>query len=68
MRGSDDFQRFARAGLELLGVEVDETELAVMAAADSIYRAHTEALLEADLDQVAPESRLDPAAAPPDAE
>lgn len=65
MRESDDFQGFARSGLDLLGVDVDKTELAVMQAADSLYRPHTEELLAADLDAVAPEHRLDPAAAPP---
>jgi hypothetical protein len=30
-----------------------------MAAVDAIYRPHVEALLEADLDDVAPEPRID---------
>jgi hypothetical protein len=59
MQGKDGFDRFAAGGLELLGLEADEAERAVMAAVDAIYRPHVEALLEADLDDIVPEPRID---------
>jgi hypothetical protein len=59
MQGNDGLQRFLAGGFERLGIEADETELVVMAVADSIYRPHIDALLEADLDDVAPEPRID---------
>lgn len=66
MHGGEGFLRFVRTGFELLGIEADEAELAVIGVADSLYRPHTEALLDADLDDVAPEPELDPSAAPPE--
>jgi len=59
MQGKDGFDRFAAGGLELLGLEADEAERAVMGAVDAIYRPHVEALLEADLDDIVPEPRID---------
>jgi hypothetical protein len=59
MQGGDGFQTFARTGLERLGVEVDDAELAVIEAADSLYRPRLDALMEADLDEVAPEPHID---------
>ena len=41
--------RSVRAGLELLDLEVDEAELAVIEVVDSLYRPLTEALLVAEL-------------------
>jgi hypothetical protein len=51
--------RFARAGLELVGLEADEAELAVIEAADALYRPLTDALIEAELDGVEPEPDAD---------
>jgi hypothetical protein len=59
MQGSDGFQTFAKTGLERLGVEADDVELAVIAAADSLYRPHVDALLAADLDDIEPEPGID---------
>lgn len=59
MRGGDGFQTFARTGLERLGIEVDDVELAVIEAADSLYRLHLDALLAAELDDIAPEPDID---------
>jgi hypothetical protein len=59
MQGSDGFQRFASAGLERLGIEAEDAELAVMGVVDSIYRPHIDSLLDADLDAVEPEPRID---------
>ena len=64
MQGGDGFQTFARAGLERLGIEVDDVELAVIEAADSLYRPHLDALLAADLDEVEPEPGIDPSRPP----
>ena len=58
------FEQHVRAGLELLGYEVDETELAIMRVADGVYGAKLRALIEADLRSVAAEADLDPGRAP----
>jgi hypothetical protein len=52
-------QRFVRAGLELLDLEADEAEIAVIQAADGLYRPLIESLLEAELDVVDPEPGTD---------
>jgi hypothetical protein len=62
--GGDPFERFARAGLDRLGLQASADELAVMRAADSIYRPHFEALIEADLEGVEAETDFDPSRAP----
>jgi hypothetical protein len=59
MQGSDGFQRFVGGGFELLGIEADEAELAVIEVAGSIYQPRIDALLEADLDDVEPEPHID---------
>ena len=53
-----------RAGLELLGYEVDETELAVMRVADGVYGPQLRELVRADLGSVWPEPDFDPSRAP----
>lgn len=53
-----------RAGLALLGHDVDAAELAVMRVADGVYGPRLRALVEADLRAVWPESDLDPSRAP----
>ena len=60
----DAFERYVRAGLELAGVPVDETDLAVMRAADAVYGPGMRALAAADLREVMPEVDLDPGRAP----
>jgi hypothetical protein len=60
----DAFERHIRAGLEVLGYDVDETELAVMRVADGVYGPQLRALVEADLAAVWPEPDLDPSRAP----
>jgi hypothetical protein len=47
--------RFVRAGLELLDLDADDAELAVIEAADGLYRPLITSLLEAELDGVDPE-------------
>ena len=62
----DSFEQFARAGLELAGVEMDEIDLAVMRAADAVYGPELRALDAADLSVVETEPDLDPGRAPSD--
>ena len=62
--GMDAFERFVRSGLELAGVEVDDTELGVMRAADMIYGPGMRALADADLAEAWEEAALDPGRAP----
>jgi hypothetical protein len=52
-------QRFVGAGLELLDLEADEAEIAVIEAADGLYRPVIERLLEAELDGIEPEPGTD---------
>ena len=60
----DSFEQFARAGVELAGLEMDEIDLAVMRAADAAYGPALRALDAADLAHVETEPDLDPGRAP----
>ena len=60
----DAFEQHVRAGLELLGYDLDETELAVMRVADGVYGPQLRALVEADLRGTWHEPDLDPSRAP----
>ena len=60
----DALERWVRAGMELAGEEVDETDLAVIRAADGAYGPELRALADADLADVLPETDLDPARPP----
>ena len=60
----DAFESYVRAGLELAGEEVDDTDLAVIRAADAVYGPEMRALDSADLADVMPEPDLDPSRAP----
>jgi hypothetical protein len=64
MEGSDSFERFARAGFERLGVELDETQMAIVRVAEAVYGPHIAALMEADLSGVRPELEMDLSRAP----
>jgi hypothetical protein len=55
---------FVGAGLKLLELEADETELAVIEAVDALYGPPLQALVEAELDGVEPEPEVDPSHAP----
>jgi hypothetical protein len=57
--GGTDFAAMARATLARLGVEADDVQLAVMAAADGLYAPLIRALMEADLGAVAEETSPD---------
>jgi hypothetical protein len=60
----DAFEQHVRAGLELLGHEVDDTELAIMRVADGVYGPRLRALVEADLREIWTEPDFDPSRAP----
>jgi hypothetical protein len=64
------FEPFARAALARMGIEVDEVDLAVMKAAESVYGPDRHALMSADLSGIPREHDLDPARPPsrPDTE
>jgi hypothetical protein len=51
--------RFVRAGLELLDLDADDAEIAVIEAADGLYRPLITRLVEAELDGVDPEPDTD---------
>ena len=61
LEGGDggDFVALARGSFMRLGVQPDETRLAVMAAADALYRPLLRALMEADLPDAPHELRPD---------
>jgi hypothetical protein len=60
----DALERYMRAGLELAGDEVDDTDIAVIRAADAVYGPELAALDAADLTGVMPETDLDPSKPP----
>ena len=64
MQDDDQFERFVRAGLAQLGIEVDDVELAVMRAAEQVYGPARDALLAADLSDVPAELGFDPSRPP----
>ncbi len=55
---------FIGAGLASLGIEADDVELAVMAAAHALFWPEIQSLLAMDTGAVAPESRPDLSRAP----
>jgi hypothetical protein len=60
----DTLEQYVRAGLALAGEEADDTDLAVIRAADAAYGPGMRALDETDLTHVPPEPDLDPARPP----
>lgn len=64
MPASGDFEAFVPAGLASLGIEADETELAVMRAMHELYWPALAGLLELDLFGVEPEPLADMSRAP----
>jgi hypothetical protein len=53
--GQSDTRRFVSAGLDLVGLETGDDELAVIEAVDAIYRPLVDAMIRAELDGVEPE-------------
>jgi hypothetical protein len=60
----DQLAKFARIALERAGVEADDTDLAVIRAADAVYGPDRAALLAADLSAAPIEHGLDPSRPP----
>ncbi|MDQ3936462.1 MAG: hypothetical protein M3340_17720 [Actinomycetota bacterium] len=60
----DAFERFVRAGMELAGESVDDTDIAIMRVADQVYGSQIRELLGEDLRAVKPELDFDPSRAP----
>jgi hypothetical protein len=60
----DRFATFVHLALERAGVEVDQTDLAVIRAADAVYGPDREALMSADLSGMPVEHDLDPSRPP----
>lgn len=59
MEAADPFESYVRLSFDMLGLEVDDMQLAVMRVADAIYRPHIDALIEADLEGTEPEPDAD---------
>ena len=64
MRDPAQFDTFVRAGLAQYGIEVDDVELHIIRIAERMYGPQRDALLAADLSDVAREDVLDPARPP----
>ena len=62
--GASTTKTFVRAGLELLELEADDAELAVIEAVDGLYRPLTKSLIDAELDGIEPEPGADMSSAP----
>jgi hypothetical protein len=60
----DAFERFVRAGAELSGDDVDDTDIAIMRVAEEVYGTQVRALLAEDLREIKPELAFDPSRAP----
>jgi hypothetical protein len=60
----DAFEQFVRAGMERAGEPVDDTDIAVMRAAEAIYGSQIRLLIAEDLRDVKPELDFDPRRAP----
>jgi hypothetical protein len=64
MEGPERSDDFIPAGLAALGIEADETDLAVIAAVHQIFWPPIQAMLALDLGDVAPERNPDLSRAP----
>jgi hypothetical protein len=60
----DPFEAHVRATLAYYGLEVDDTDIAVMTVIEGTYGPELRALAEADLSEVWAEPDLDPSRAP----
>jgi hypothetical protein len=64
MEASDRSDDFIPAGLASLGIEADETELAIIAAVHQVFWSPIQGLLALDLGEVEPERYPDLSRAP----
>ena len=60
----DAFEQFVRAGAELAGYTVDDTDIAIMRVAEDVYGTQVRALLAKDLRDAKPELDFDPSRGP----
>jgi hypothetical protein len=60
----DAFEQFARGGLAWLGMEANDTDIAIMGYIDAVFGPELRALLEADMTGWWPENDFDPSRAP----
>jgi len=61
----DRGDEFIASGLASLGIEADETELAVIAGVHKVFAPPIRELVEFDVESVTPEPNLDLSQAPP---
>lgn len=61
---ADTFDTYVIGGLDAMGLDADEVDLAVMAAAHNLWWPAIEELLSIDFDAVEPEQPLDLSRAP----
>ena len=64
MDADEQFETYVRLALGRYGIAVDEVDLAVMRVAEQVYGPPRDALLAADLSNIAPEHDFDPSRAP----
>jgi len=64
MEDHEQFANRVRLGLGRYGIAVDDTDLAVIGAAEHTYGAEIDALLLADLSEIEPERGFDAGRAP----
>ena len=64
MDANEQFDTFVRLALARHGITVDDVDLAVMRAAEQVYGPSRDALMAADLSDIAPEHDFDPSRAP----
>ena len=60
----DAFEQFVRGGLGWLGMEADDTDLAIMRYIDDIFGPELRALMQANMREWWPENDFDPSRAP----
>jgi hypothetical protein len=68
MAEGDAFETWVRMSLSRYGIDADDTDVAIMRVVEQVYGPPRDALLAADLSQVAPEHALDPSRSPFDTE
>jgi len=60
----DAFEQFVRGGLGWLGMQADDTDLAIMRYIDEVFGPELRALMQADMVDWWPENQFDPSRAP----
>ena len=60
----DTFEQFVRAGMELAGETVNDTDIVIMRIADEVYGSQVRSLMGENLRDVKPELAFDPSRAP----